>query len=359
VDEKQAGPDEAGDLFEPIPAAREGRYRPGLRLDRATPSPEELAAGPEYKYALNTPEAVLDFLSGAKAKSRAMSQEGPPTPYFKTIVNAITTAGEEAYEKAARTGGSKKVYDDLLEAREAYRKLAEIKFDDDIAKALDKNPEDIGKHFFRTGNVSEIERFNALVAKGVEEGAVTKQAGAQLRESLARNFLREAINDPAAAATFTKRLQDEEFARTFATIMPGAGDKLAQDLDLLREASRIAMRSNLSLVGGELVKRAAAGEFGVGFASAKINPAMAPVALLMRLVSAGYATALTRGDVGVRRSLQKFMRGAQTPTPAGASAAAAAFGEIVRNLDADAVDEVLADMEEHRNPAGSTATAEE
>ncbi len=278
-------------------------------------------------------EAALDFMSRQKEKVRAISADGVPSKYYQTIVDDLTRTADEEFARAAGRAGKGDVVRNLLSAQRDYKEMMETVYDDAVKAALKKNPEDVGRLFWQSGNVSEIEQFHKLLQIAQREGALGKGESTKLARDMTRGFMQEAIRDVPSAAKWSETLAADPLKRrTWEALTRGPGGKtIADGMKVIEEASKIAMRDNPALAGGGnfiMFSRAAKGGLGVSYVTGALHPGIAVVGISITAATRMMATAYTRGDKGVARALMAALRAQGAGTAASAKALQAALPEI-------------------------------
>ena len=285
-----------------------------------------IPATPAITNKLNA-EAVLSFISARKGAARRMTAEGAPPSEFKTIIDDITRAADAAYMTAAQRAGRPDVVKDLVSARNDYKQMMATVYDDAVKQALKKNPEDVGRVFWQSGNVSELEQLQQLLKISQREGVRGAQEARELSGAMARGFLQEAMRDVKSAANWSQTLKADPLKRrTWETLTsaPG-GDTFKQTVQILEEVAKIAERGQAQLgIGGELyaipLARAARGGFGVSYVSGVFNPGVAVAGLALDGITKAMATAYTQGSKGVVRDIARVLRASGAGTPAAVKA---------------------------------------
>lgn len=268
-------------------------------------------------------EAALDFISAQKEKMRSLNVDGKPSDAFKIVVGDLTEAAETAYSGAARRAGRGDVVQKLEGARKDYRTMMETVYDDAVKAALKKNPEDIGRLFWQSGNVSEIEQLHKMLALSEKEGTMGKAYADKLKRDVTRGFMQEAVPTVDAAARWSQMLKESpQKARTWATLTAGPeGKALKEAMTVLEHAAQIAKGSGMSETKTLIpFGRAAAGGLGVSYVTGVIHPGMAAIGLSVAGVMKMMSTAYVRSDKGTINLLTKVLRMRGTGTPAATQA---------------------------------------
>jgi hypothetical protein len=303
-----------------------GRLKPGERADLENIF-EALRQNPNM-----TPEAVLDFISRRKELSRAMSADGAPSEFFSTILAKLTRGADTAYTRAAQAAGEGQVVKDLLRARQQYGSMMETIYDDAVKQALKKNPEDVGRLFWQSGNVSEIEQLHRMLRMAEKEGTVGAAGAQKVKQDMARGFLQEAVRDVDSAAKWLETIgKDPLKRRTWEALTAGPdGQAIRNAMEVLSNAAQIAKGSGMAGGGFIPLGRAAAGGVGVSYVTGVINPGMAVVGLSVAGLMRAMSTAYTHGDKGMVNLLARALRA----NGAGTAASAKVMQDVLPKIEA-------------------------
>lgn len=282
-------------------------------LERQNPNANVSQPGANQLFTTNA--GAVEFVSGNKARMREMTAEGAPSEPFKKLLAEINDIADTEYQRSlGKPNVPATMRRDLLKARDDYRNMMETKFGSDVAGALRKNPEDVGRHFWQAGNVTEVQQLNDLLNIAVKEGRATADDAAQLMNEATRGFLAEAVPDVAAAAKWSETLaKDPKKRDTFRALLarPGMQD-LDRDMKILEEAAKVASRRNADLALtaggylGNLPQRASVG-VALGFLSTGAAGALFTADLMAKVL----ATAATNADKGALRNARVVMRAIQ------------------------------------------------
>ena len=187
-------------------------------------------------------EATLDFISARKADGRAMTAEGAPTKYFQTVLDDLVKSADQAYVSAAQATGQGKVVSDLMRARGDYRRMMSTVFDDALAQAARRNPEQLGKLIYGGGQVSNVQQLNKLLAMAVKEGKLSVGEFQKLRGDMARGFLDDAARDSNKLATWSDDLRADTPKREMweALTRGKGGPELRHNMKVLEQMAQIS-----------------------------------------------------------------------------------------------------------------------
>jgi len=280
-----------------------------------------------------SPEAALDLTSALKHRARQMTVEGAPTPYFGKAVNQVIDAVEESYKSAARAAGKAQMIPKLEAARTEYKNMMATVYDDAISTAMKRNPEDVGRLLWGSGNVAEIRQAHKVIDLAVRESRMTAKEAGKLRGNIAKGFLENAVQDVRAASQWSDMLQGDVGKReTWEALTSGPGGaELRSSMKLLEQVAQIAGHDAFSVAGGHIVPlphamgRAAAAVTGtnqVGFTLYAIG---------LRPLAGMAATAYTQGNKGVLNALAAVLRGRAAGTAAGVQGTRAA-ADVLRKF---------------------------
>lgn len=280
-------------------------------------------------------ETLLDFLSARKADTRAMTADGMPTTKFKTIMDDLVRSGETAYDDGIEAVGAGHVKAALSSARDQYKKMMSTVFDDAMQSALKKNPEDVGRLVWQSGNVSEVKQLHDAMALARNEGVMSETQARDMAGNVTRGFLQEAVKDIKSAANWTQTLHSDPLKRrTWETLTshPG-GEQFKQTMKILEEASKMALRTTAQLgIGGEALAiplaRAASGGLGVSWVTGALHPGMYAVGISANATVKAMATAYTQGNTGVVRDIARVLKSSTVGTPAAMKAMQAAIERL-------------------------------
>jgi hypothetical protein len=194
------------------------------------------------------------------------------------VLGNLNTAAEQAFKDAAFASRNQDLILGLEGARKDYREMMETVFSGPVKDALRKNPEDIGRLFWQSGNVSEIEQLQKLTGIAQREGKMAKGETIKLNRDMARGFLQEAVPSVQSAAKWSETLAaDPKKARTFEALTKAAGASgIADGMKILEEAAKIALRGAPSTETALAIPlhRAALGGLGVSWFTGTIHGPM-------------------------------------------------------------------------------------
>ena len=280
-------------------------------------------------------EAALDFMSRQKEKLRAVTADWKPSKFYETIMNGLAKDANAAYTAAAQRAGRPDIVQKLTAAQNDYREMMETVYDDAVKQALRKNPEDVGRLFWTSGNVSEIEQLQKMLGIAMREGTMGRGEVAKLSRDMTRGFLQEAVRDLQGAAKWSDTLKADPLKRrTWETLTaaPG-GSQLRGAMEVLEQAAKIAQRSSPELIGqigmGAIpIRRAAGLGLGVSYVTGAVHPGMLVAGLSLDALTRLMATAYTQGNKGVLNTIMRALRANSAGTAAGAKALQEALPEI-------------------------------
>jgi hypothetical protein len=257
---------------------------------------------------------AMDFISGNKAKMRAITADGVPSRYYQKVMEEINTLADDGFTTAI--GGKQSALATALDAaRNDYREMMGSVFDGAVQDALKRNPEDVGRLFWQNGNVTEVKQFQDLLRLGLREKTLTKDQVQSLNEAMVRGFLSDAVPDLNKAAKWSDTLKgDVKRAETYRTLLAQPGmAPLEEGMRVLEQAAKIATRSNsdMAFSGSGLISnmpaRVAIG-IGLGYVSLPTAAAFIGAEVWARMM----ATALARGDKGAFMQMQAVLRASTT-----------------------------------------------
>ena len=274
-------------------------------------------------------EAALDFISRQKEKIRAVTADYKPSKFYETIVGGFTKSADEAFTAAAAKAGKPSTAAALKAAQGEYRVMMETVYDDAVKQALKKNPEDVGRLFWQAGNVSEIKQVQKLMALAQREGKMTAAGAEELSRAMTRGFLQEAVPNIDTAAKWSTMLREKPGLRdTWTTLTSALGGKeLRSAMEVLEEASKMAVRGSAAVsgVGAVPLRRAEGLGLGVSYVTGTIHPGMLATGLAVLPLTRMMATAYTQGNKGVLNMIARVLRAQSAGTAAGAKAMQAAL----------------------------------
>lgn len=318
-------------------AVKGGKLKPAERADLEK-MVSEMEGTSQHGLSRNTQtsaEAALDFISRQKEKLRAVTADGKPSQFYDTVLNGLAKDADGAFARAAQGAGRGDIVQKLAAAQKDYREMMETVYDDAVKQALKKNPEDVGRLFWQSGNVSEIEQLQKMLRIAQREGTMGRGEATKLMRDMTRGFMQEAIKDVQHAAKWSETLKADPLKRRTweaLTSAPG-GAQLRNAMEVLEEASKIALRTSPELIGqlgvGVIpIRRVAGLGVGVSYVTGVIYPGMAVAGLAADALTRMMATAYTQGNKGVLNALTRALRANSAGTAAGAKALQAALPEI-------------------------------
>ena len=265
--------------------------------------------------AMNAP-GVIDMLSGLKRRMREMTVEGAPSTEFKKVLGAAIKYTDEAYEQAAsRVPGGKKIYDDLIQARDTYSDMMGKVFDDEMEKAMKRSPEDVGKLLWQRGHVSGPEQLHEVQKLALANKTMTQAQVDQMNEDVLRGFLATAVPNNKTAATWSQSLASDPAKReTFDALTRGpGGQKLKQLMEVYEQAALISGRgtSNEDFARGALggvTQRVAHGNLGLGYATGFVSLPLVGLGMGISGINRLLAHIYTSADKGLTRDLMLVLK---------------------------------------------------
>jgi hypothetical protein len=286
----------------------------------------------DFRFPLDDPGGILDFISRNKARMREMTPEGAPTEGFVRVLERINEAAEKAYQDAALKAGKGGVYQKLMQARADYNDMMGTVFDDDIVKAIRAKPERLGELVTAKGNVSEIDELDRLLALAEREGAAEPLETALVHNELTKGFLEQHVNSLEKAAKWSETLgKDRKLERTWRALTKDDKAANAEKLmKLLEKQAQIVMRDNPARANAQLVRFGSpAGAAGAGFWMGGLPGAMYGMALGWNVGKMAKMIALsqTKGSGVLPKDVALAIR-ATTPGFAGGRAAVEAIERL-------------------------------
>lgn len=241
---------------------------------------DTMASNPSW-----TAEAAQDFLSGAKARIRDLTQEGAPSKHMKATLIEVTEAADKKYLEAIGTvkdGALKKI---LLDTRKKYGEFMQDVYSDTMQKIVSKNPERAGAEIFGGGHVTEVKEVRAALNKALETKGITQEEYDKLWSHVQRGYLERLAPNVESLATLQKRLtENPDLRRTFVE-MTHADPKFLSRIQTLTSMAKVVERiptesgfvQLLPAIGGAVVGHMSAGPAGaaaVGGGSALLKKAL-------------------------------------------------------------------------------------
>jgi hypothetical protein len=250
-------------------------------------------------------------------------------------MNGLAKEADSAYTAAAKGIGRGDIVQKLTAAQTDYREMMGTIYDDAMKQALRKNPEDVGRLFWTSGNVSEIEQLQKMLAIAHARRHDDARRG---DEALARHDPGLPAGGgarPRAAAKWSETLKADPLKRrTWETLTaaPG-GSQLRGAMEVLEQAAKISGRGNPELLGESYIalQRASKLGLGVSFVTGAIHPGMAVIGLSLAGLTRLMATAFTQGNKGVLNATMRALRANSVGTAAvcaGAAGVAARDREV-------------------------------
>lgn len=266
-------------------------------------------------FSVNDAEGTIDTLSAMKARIRGMTAEGAPSTEFKKMLGDFVPVIEKEYEKAALQMGHKKMYDDLILARDAYSDMMGKVFDDEMETAMKRSPEDVGKLLWQRGHVSGPNQLHEVQKLAITNKVLTRAQVDQMNEDILRGFLATAVPNPKAAAGWSQALASDPAKReTFEALTRGpGGQKLKQLMEVMEQAAIIAGRGTANddftrgALGG-VTQRVAHGNLGLGYATGFISLPLVALGMSISGMNKLLAKIYTTADKGLTRDLMLVLK---------------------------------------------------
>lgn len=333
-------------------AVKGGRLKPAERadLERMVAEMEGTSQSGLARNTQSSAEAALDFISRQKEKLRAVTADGKPSQFYDTILNGLAKDADQAFSRAAQGAGRGDIVQKLAAAQTDYREMMSTVYDDAVKQALKKNPEDVGRLFWTSGNVSEIEQLQKMLTLAQREGSMAGGAAKKLSRDMIRGFLQEAVPTLESAAKWSETLKANPLKRrTWETLTaaPG-GAQLRGAMEVLEEAAKISARGNQQLLGESYIalQRAARGGLGVSYVTGVIHPGIAVAGLSIDALTRMAATAYTQGNKGILNTMMRALRANSAGTAASAKALQEALPEIEKFAAANGIDDIFVGQQE-------------
>src|SRR5574341_240456 len=307
-----------------------------------------------------TPQAAQNFISGNKAAARAIGPDGTkPSGFMTKYLMNVNTLADSAYLSTLRNVEAPSLMQDLLGARRLYRETLGDLYSDAMAKAARQDAEDVGRALTPKGAISEIRELRQALNRAVQnaprksrftyEGRpVLTELGKEAMETERRRIDAGLIKgfierNTQSLADLEMKIRDPEFRDTLKELLMGEGvasaplgRKVLEELDKVVAAFKL-VRPELAPQPGKVVS--GLGSVGGGTVAAAMTwggiqggvAAFASWLFGARFLGRAMATAMTTGNMGVFRTIQ---RAAALAPKAGSSAATAeALRGIMRELD--------------------------
>lgn len=345
-------------------------------LFRDTESAGSLLAGPErqrltaLRDALKeepfmTAQGTQDFISGQKAALRASAPDGTrPGEYMSKIVGDLVEQADNAYLGSLKEVGDPTLVKDLLDTRKLYRETMKDLYSDTMADVARKTPEDIGKSLTGKGTITEIRELRKALdravsnapekgrARIIKEGAVPRMTElsrealirerAQIDAGMMKGFLER---NTQSLDDLPNKLRDPDFRATLKELLlgdgaadPALGQKVLGELDRLVGVVKLIKpemapqpgRVPVPGMGGTGTGTIVGGLTGQGIGPGTIMTIITTLSGI-RSVAGMMATAMTTGNTGALRTLQRAI--SLAPAAGKNAAAAEALLSTLRELD--------------------------
>ena len=167
------------------------------------------------------------------------------------------------------------------------------------------------------------------MALAQREGKMTAAGAEELSRAMTRGFLQEAVPNIDTAAKWSTMLREKPGLRdTWTTLTSALGGKeLRSAMEVLEEASKMAVRGSAAVsgVGAVPLRRAEGLGLGVSYVTGTIHPGMLATGLAVLPLTRMMATAYTQGNKGVLNMIARVLRAQSAGTAAGAKAMQAAL----------------------------------
>lgn len=309
-----------------------------------------------------SPQAAQNFISGNKARGRAVATDGTkPSPFMTKYLTNVNTLADAAYLATLKNVEDPALMQDLLGARRLYRETLSDLYSDAMAKAARQDAEDVGRALTPKGAISEIRDLRKALNRAVtnapsksryELGAtgpklteLGKEAMDAERKRIDAGLIKGFIERNTQSLNDLEiKIRDPEFRDTLKELLlgegaanPALGRRVLQELDKTVAAFKL-VRPELAPQPGKVVSGVGSAGGGTVAAAATGTSVQGAVAVFAswlfgaRFLGRAMATAMTTGNTGVFRTIQ---RAAALAPKAGSSAAAAeALMGMARELDA-------------------------
>lgn len=275
-------------------------------------------------------ESALDFISRQKEKIRGLTGDHVPTEEFLITLGDMTRAADEAYVKAASSeavvkAGKGDILAKLMLARQQYREMNKTVYSDALKKAMQADPENVGRMFWSAGTTSEMGKLGDLFDILKREGTMNEAQVIKLQKDITRGFLQEAVPTIEAAANWSKTLRENPLRRdTWNILTSDGGSQLKNAMDVLEQASQIALRDNKALTGAatsQLIPWSRVAKvIGFSYITGTVNIPLIAIGLSAERLTRLIATAYTQGDKGTINLIMRALRSNSANTAAGAKA---------------------------------------
>jgi hypothetical protein len=302
---------------------------------------------------------VQDFISGLKAQQRAIGPDGSkPSEYMSKVMTDLVTQADAGYLAALTKVGDPTLVKDLLGVRKLYRETLGDLYSDSMAAISRKTPEDVGRSLTTKGTVTEIRDLRAALDRAVDNapakarmkgGKVTelskdmaRQERARIDSGLIKGFIEK---NTQSLTDLEGKMRDPDFRATLKELLvgqgvadPALGKKVLSELDRTMGVVKLIKPENAPQPGRVIVPGVST-NVSAGSAGAAVTGSFRGAIFFVlsgitgaRLIANATATAMTTGNTGVFRTIQRAA--ALAPAAGKNPAAAEALRGIFLELDA-------------------------
>jgi hypothetical protein len=281
-----------------------------------------------------SPSSALDFISRQKEKLRGLTADHIPSKEFQITINKMIAAADREYVAAASNSElvPPEIVRNLMKARTDYREVMQTVYSDAIKKALQADPENVGRIFWQSGTMAEVGQLQKLFSIMYREKAVSAKTIIDLQRNMTRGFLQEAVPNVEAAAKWSETLKANPLKRdTWNTLTNTlGGSELKHGMELLEEASKIALRGNKELAGMQTstIVPLSRGIIGISYVTGAFHPGILIIGLSVQSITRLMATAYTKADKGTLNLIARALKANSAGTAASAKAMQAIMPEL-------------------------------
>lgn len=308
-----------------------------------------------------TAEGAQDFISALKAEGRGVRSDGTkPNEYMSKVLRDMKKLASNSFT-AALDSVDPLLRRDLDGVRKLYRESLTDLYADGMAMAAIKTPEDVGKALVSKGSVTEIQELRKALDRAAKQapGKSRYQGGVkpenlkelgkaeieaqrrQIDAGLIKGYIEQ---HTVSLDNLPTKLRDPEFRRTLKELLtgrgvadPALGQKVLDELDRTAGVLKL-VNPQYAPQPGRALGAPGVGNISpvtiIGGATGQPISTSAPAALTallgFRQIGKVMATAMTSGNTGSFRALQRAItlsRLAGT-NAAAAEAARAAWAEL-------------------------------
>jgi hypothetical protein len=298
-----------------------------------------------------SPREAQDLISGAKSALRGLSDDTRPSVFMQKVLGEVVQNADRAYVDSLKTIPDKTLVRDLLGVRKLYRESREALYSDSMVVLARKNPEDVGRALMGRGTITEIRDLRAALDKAVElapqksrlkgkdVSELGKDAMAAERQRIDAGLVKGFIEQNTRSLEgLSAKLRDPLFRDTLKELLTGPGvANAAANKKVLAELDRTL--GVMKLIKPETAPQpgrvAPSGVGGVGMGTvgsaampggpAQQGAVAAALSFIVggRLIGKATATAMTTGNTGAFRAIQRAVTLSQHAGKSGAAAEAA------------------------------------